>query len=82
MFALAELPVVTDVRGYGLLAAFDLAPAGAGGARGFQCLQQLYDNGLLIKWTGDTGIVAPPLIAGASDIDEIGAILQRTLAAL
>lgn len=82
MFALAELPVVTDVRGYGLLAAFDLAPAGTGGARGFHCLQQLYDNGLLIKWTGDTGIVAPPLIAGASDIDEIGAILQRTLAAL
>ncbi len=82
MFALAELPVVTDVRGYGLLAAFDLAPGGVGGARGFHCLQQLYDNGLLIKWTGDTGIVAPPLIAEASHIDEIGAILQPTLAAL
>ncbi|MFO1145308.1 MAG: aminotransferase class III-fold pyridoxal phosphate-dependent enzyme [Rhodospirillales bacterium] len=82
MFALAELPVVTDVRGYGLLAAFDLAPGGAAGERGFRCLQRLYDNGLLIKWTGDTGIVAPPLIAGKSDIDEIGDILERTLAAL
>lgn len=82
MFALAGLPAVTDVRGYGLLAAFDLAPEGAAGERGFRCLKRLYDNGLLIKWTGDTGIVAPPLIAGESDIDEIGDILERTLAAL
>ncbi|MBL8667694.1 MAG: aminotransferase class III-fold pyridoxal phosphate-dependent enzyme [Rhodospirillales bacterium] len=82
MFALAELPVVTDVRGYGLLAAFDLAPEGVGGARGYRCLQRLYEKGLLIKWTGDTGIVAPPLIAEESHIEEIGEILRQTLAAL
>ena len=80
MFALAELPAVTDVRGYGLLAAFDLAPDGAAGELGFRCLKRLYENGLLIKWTGDTGIVAPPLIAEHSHIDEIADILDRTLA--
>jgi beta-alanine--pyruvate transaminase len=80
MFQLAELPGVTDVRGYGLLAAFDLAPEGAPGARGFRCLRRLYDEGLLIKWTGDTGIIAPPLIAERAHIDELASILGRALA--
>ena len=58
------------------------APDGAAGERGFRCLQKLYESGLLIKWTGDTGIVAPPLIAEESHIEEIGDLLERTLAAL
>ena len=81
MFELADLPAVTDVRGYGLLAAFDLAPDGAPGARGLRCLKRLFDEGLLIKWTGDTGIVAPPLIAEPEHIDEIARLLRRVLAA-
>ena len=80
MFALADLPGVTDVRGYGLLAAFDLAPDGAPGERGYRCLKRLFDEGLLIKWTGDTGILAPPLIATPDHIDEMAATLRRVLA--
>ncbi len=79
MFELVGLPGVTDVRGYGLLAAFDLAPEGAPGARGFRCLKRLYEEGLLIKWTGDTGVVAPPLIAEREHIDEIVTILRRVV---
>ena len=82
MFELADLPVVTDIRGYGLLAAFDLAPDGAPGARGYACLKRLFEEGLLLKWTGDTGIVAPALIAEPSHIDEIADKLRRVLAAL
>jgi len=80
MFGLADLPVVTDVRGYGLLAAFDLAPDGAPGARGFRCLKRLFEAGLLLKWTGDTGIVAPPLIAGPEYVDELAGTLRCVLA--
>ena len=43
-------PVESD-SGYGLLAAFDLAPKGAPGARGYACLKRLYQEGLLLKWT-------------------------------
>lgn len=82
MYGLAELPAVTDVRGYGLLAAFDLAPAGGPGARGYEALKRLFAAGLLIKWTGDTGIVAPPLIAEASEIDRIADILGTELRGL
>lgn len=79
MFELAGLPGVSDVRGYGLLAAFDLAPEGTPGTRGFRSLRRLYDEGLLIKWTGDTGIIAPPLIAERDHIDELASILRRVL---
>ncbi|MGF1639849.1 MAG: aminotransferase class III-fold pyridoxal phosphate-dependent enzyme [Rhodospirillales bacterium] len=79
MFALAELPAVTDVRGYGMLAAFDIAPDGPPGARGHRCLKRLFEAGLLIKWTGDTGCVAPPLIAEPSHIDDITGILREVV---
>jgi beta-alanine--pyruvate transaminase len=82
VFELADMPIVTDVRGYGLLAAFDLAPDGAPGARGYACLKRLFQEGLLIKWTGDTGIIAPPLITEPQHIDEIVDALRRGLAAL
>lgn len=79
IFALRDLPQVTDVRGFGMLAAFDLEPEEKPGARGYRALKQLFDAGLLIKWTGDTGIVAPPLIAEPNQITEMGDILRRVL---
>jgi beta-alanine--pyruvate transaminase len=82
MLELSELPAVTDMRGYGLLAAFDLAPDGEAGARGYACLKRLFEEGLLIKWTGDTGIVAPALVAEPGHVDEIVDVLRRVLAAL
>ncbi len=82
MFTLADLPAVTDVRGYGMLAAFDLKPDGPPGTRGHKCLKRLFDEGLLIKWTGDTGIVAPPLIAEPGHIQTMAGILRETIAEL
>jgi beta-alanine--pyruvate transaminase len=82
MFSLAELPAVTDVRGYGLLAAFDLAPGAEPGARGYALLQRLFEAGLLIKWTGDTGIVAPPLIADEVHFDEMADLLKGAISTL
>jgi beta-alanine--pyruvate transaminase len=79
IFSLADIPIVTDIRGYGMLAGFDLAPAEMPGARGVDALKRLYDAGLLIKLTGDTVIIAPPLVASATDLDQIGDILRRVL---
>ena len=82
MFSLADLPAVTDVRGYGMLAAFDIEPEGAPGARGHHCLKRMFEAGLLIKWTGDTGCVAPPLVADDSHIDEIVGIVREVVGSL
>jgi beta-alanine--pyruvate transaminase len=41
--------------------------------------KKLFDNGLHLKATGDSAIVAPPLIAERAHIDNIVEILRRTL---
>src|SRR3546814_8347486 len=71
LFALRELPVVTDIRGIGLLGAFDMAPDGAPGARGYRVLKDLYEAGVFTKMTADTVILAPPFIAEKQDIDKM-----------
>ena len=80
VFSLGDIDAVTDVRGYGLLAGFDLSPAGQPpGTRGFEFQRKLFEAGLHIKMTGDSGIVAPPLVAEKAHIDEICAILRQVL---
>jgi beta-alanine--pyruvate transaminase len=82
IFSLRDLPVVADLRGYGMMAAIELHPDGVPGRRGHAFQKQLFDNGLHLKATGDAAIVAPPLIADRSHVDMIVDILRRTLQAL
>jgi len=82
LFSLRDLPVVTDIRGYGMLGALDVAVDGAPGKRGHLLQKKLFDNGLHLKTTGDAAIVAPPLIAEKSHVDRIVEVLRKTLAAL
>ena len=79
MFALADVSVVADIRGYGMMAAIELHPDAAPGRRGHEFQKRLFDNGLHLKTTGDAAIVAPPLVATDGQIEEIAAILRRTL---
>lgn len=79
VFALSDLPVITDIRGYGLIAGFDVAPAGTPGVRGYEVQKRLFEAGMHIKMTGDAGILAPPLIAEKAHIDEMCAILRDVL---
>ena len=76
MYGLEDIPSITDVRGYGLLAGFDLEPGPAPGARGADVMKRLYEAGVYIKFTGDSGLVAPPLIAGEKDVDTISETLR------
>ncbi len=82
IFALRDLPVVADLRGYGMLAAIELQPDGAPGRRGHRFQKDLFDRGLHLKTTGDAAIVAPPLIASKEHVDEIATILRASLSAL
>jgi beta-alanine--pyruvate transaminase len=79
VFALSDLPAITDIRGYGMIAGFDVAPAGGPGVRGYEAQKRLFAAGLHIKMTGDSGIVAPPLVAEKSHIDQICGILRDVL---
>ncbi len=80
MFSLSDIPVVTDIRGYGLLAGLDLAPiSGKPGARGTQVQKDLFHAGLHIKFTGDSGIPAPALTAEKKHVDQMCEILRDVL---
>ena len=79
LFALQDMDCVKDIRGYGLLGAVELKPKGNPGARGGEAQKTLFWNGVHVKFTGDTGIVAPPFIAEEGHIDEMMEMLRHTL---
>ena len=82
IWSLRDAGVVTDIRGYGMFATIDLAPDSAPGKRGHAFQKKLFDNGLHLKATGDSALLAPPLIAEKSHIDSIADILRKTLRTL
>ncbi len=70
--ALRGEPNVIDVRNIGLVAGIELAPLpGQATQRAFNVFLDCYDKGLLIRTTGDTIALSPPLIIERSHIDQI-----------
>lgn len=68
--SLADLPLVKDTRNLGLIAGIEMEPiAGAPTKRAFAAFMQAYEAGLLIRTTGDTIALSPPLIIEKSHID-------------
>jgi beta-alanine--pyruvate transaminase len=80
MHALRGLPNVIDIRAIGLLAGIELSPrADTVGARGYEVMVECFNRGLVLRITGDTIALSPPLIVERSQIDEMVAILGDVL---
>lgn len=80
LYSLQDIPVVTDIRSYGLLGGVDFAADSAGaGVRGGDMQVKLFEMGLHVKLTGDCALVAPPFIAEKSHIDDICQMLRDVL---
>ncbi len=63
---------VVDLRAYGLVAGIELEPrSGSPGARGYEALVAAFNAGLLIRTTGDTIAMSPPLIIERAEVDRI-----------
>ena len=70
--ALRELPNVIDVRNIGLVAGVELAPSAEGpGKRAYQVFVDCFERGVLVRASGDTIALSPPLIAEPQHIDQI-----------
>ncbi len=74
---LRGLPNVIDIRNIGLVGAVELAPrAGAPGRRGFEVFERCFNQGgLLVRVTGDTLALSPPLIIEKAQIDHLFNVL-------
>jgi beta-alanine--pyruvate transaminase len=77
---LRDAPHVIDIRNIGLVAAIELRPReGAAGARAYDGFAKAFEQGLLVRVTGDTVAVSPPLIIEPAQIDELVSSLADVL---
>jgi beta-alanine--pyruvate transaminase len=80
--SLRGLPGVIDVRNYGLILGLEFEPrAGAPGARAFDVYLQCFQRGILVRNTGDTIALSPPLIIEKPHIDQLFGTLRDAILA-
>ena len=78
--SLKGLPHVIDIRTIGLIAGIELAPIpGKPGVRAFTAFKQAFADGILIRTTGDTIALSPPLVLEKKHIDELFGKLTAVL---
>lgn len=83
LHSLKGLPHVIDIRNIGLVGAIELEPiAGSPTKRAFSAFLKAYEQGLLVRTTGDIIALSPPLIISESQIDEIVSTLSGILKTL
>ena len=81
--SLRGLPHVIDIRTIGLIAGIELAPiAGKPGARAFDAFRRAFNDGILIRVTGDIIALSPPLVLEKKHIDELFGKLAAILKTL
>jgi beta-alanine--pyruvate transaminase len=63
---------VVDIRNYGLIGAVELEPRpGKPGARAFDVFLKCFERGVMVRVTGDTVALSPPLIIEENQIAQI-----------
>ncbi|MEW6704295.1 MAG: aspartate aminotransferase family protein [Pseudomonadota bacterium] len=72
LFSLKGLPNVIDIRTIGLVGGIELQPLpGEPAKRAFNVFLDCFDKGVLIRTTGDTIALSPPLIIEKTQIDQL-----------
>jgi beta-alanine--pyruvate transaminase len=79
--SLKGLPGVLDIRVVGLAAAVDLEPIpGQPGKRGFDAMDRAFhEEGVMLRVTGDTLAVSPPLMISEAGIGELFGKMGRVI---
>lgn len=80
VFSLNDLNIVRDIRSYGLLAGIDLEPGDKPGDRGYDLMKTCFEEGMVLRTSGDTFVLAPALIAEEGQLEEMIAIIRKSLA--
>lgn len=83
LHSLKDAPNVIDIRNIGLVGGIELAPRpGEPGKRAFDVFLECWQRGVLIRTTGDTIAMSPPLIVENKHIDQIVGTLADVLKAI
>jgi len=80
--SLKDTSSVIDIRNLGLVAGIELEPRGGEPAkRGFDVFLGCYEDGVLVRTTGDTVALSPPLIVEKPQIDRMVETVVRNIKA-
>jgi len=80
--ALRPLPRVADIRNCGLILGLELEGIpGKPGVRAFEVFNRCFERGVLVRQTGETIALSPPLIIEKGQIDQIFGTLAEVLRA-
>ena len=78
--ALRGAPNVIDIRNLGLTAAVELAPRpDRPGTRAYEVFVKCFERGVLVRQTGETIALSPPLIVEDAHIDRIFTTLSKAI---
>jgi len=81
--ALKGAPHVIDIRDCGLMAAIELEPRpGSPGKRAYEVFVKAFEAGVLVRVTGDTIALSPPLIVERGQIDRMFECVDTMLRAV
>ena len=79
--SLADARHVIDIRNFGLTAGIELAPRpGAATLRATEAFERAFDRGVLIRVSGDTIALSPPLIVTPAQIQQTIEVIREVLA--
>lgn len=83
LHSLADEPHVIDVRNYGLMGAVELQGIdGKPGERGMDAMIRAFEDGTMVRVTGDTLAFSPPLIIEESHIEQLVECVRKVLRSL
>jgi beta-alanine--pyruvate transaminase len=78
--ALRDAPHVRDIRNLGLVAGIELEPRPQRpGTRAYEVFLRCLERGVLIRYTGDTLALSPPLIVEPAQIEQIFGTVAEAL---
>jgi beta-alanine--pyruvate transaminase len=78
--SLKGLPHVIDIRNYGLIGAVELEPRpGKPATRAFDVFLKCFERGVMVRQTGDTIAISPPLIIEPAQMTRLVEVLGQTL---
>jgi beta-alanine--pyruvate transaminase len=78
--SLKGMPHIIDIRNYGLIGAVELEPrAGKPGTRAFEVFLKCFERGVMVRQTGDTIAMSPPLIIEPAQMNKIVEVLAAAL---
>jgi beta-alanine--pyruvate transaminase len=71
---------VRDIRNLGLVAGIELEPRPSHpGGRGYEVFLRCLERGVLVRYTGDTLALSPPLIIEPRQIEQLFGTIAETL---